>query len=54
MTCSITGTLLSPLTLVSYSTNGGSSWTSNGTSLSFSFTPSEGTTNVVMRRSDEG
>ena len=55
--CSITNTASpSTVTLVSYSKDNGSSWTSNGTSLSIpSFTPAiDSTTNVIMRISDTG
>jgi len=53
--CSINDTATpSPRTAVAYSTNNGSNWTDNANGLSFGFTPSEGTTNVIMRISDTG
>ena len=54
-TCSINDTALpSPRTAVAYSLNAGTTWINNTGALSFTYTPSNGTTYIIMRISDAG
>lgn len=53
--CSINDTASPSIrTATAYSTDGGTNWTDNASALNFTFTPAEGTTNVVMRITDTG